>query len=67
VEFFTLSWAVERCNLSSMSLLLSLFLKSNMLLFEETLEAFFLLFEETLEAFFLFPFSFFSFFLCSVS
>jgi hypothetical protein len=29
VEFFTLSWAVERWNLSSMSLLLSLFLKSN--------------------------------------
>jgi hypothetical protein len=28
VEFFTLSWVVERCNLSSMSLLLSLFLKS---------------------------------------
>jgi hypothetical protein len=28
VEFFTLSWAVERWNLSSMSLLLSLFLKS---------------------------------------
>jgi hypothetical protein len=28
VEFFTLSWMVERWNLSSMSLLLSLFLKS---------------------------------------
>jgi hypothetical protein len=28
VEFFTLSWAVERWNLSSVSLLLSLFLKS---------------------------------------
>jgi hypothetical protein len=28
VEFFTSSWAVERWNLSSMSLLLSLFLKS---------------------------------------
>jgi hypothetical protein len=28
VEFFTLSWAVQRWNLSSMSLLLSLFLKS---------------------------------------
>jgi hypothetical protein len=28
VEFFTLSWVVERWNLSSMSLLLSLFLKS---------------------------------------
>jgi hypothetical protein len=28
VEFFTLSWAVERWNLLSMSLLLSLFLKS---------------------------------------
>jgi hypothetical protein len=28
VEFFTLSEAVEWCNLSSMSLLLSLFLKS---------------------------------------
>jgi hypothetical protein len=27
VEFFTLSWAVERWNLSSMSLLLDLFLK----------------------------------------
>jgi hypothetical protein len=29
VNFFTLSWAVERWNLSSVSLLLSLFLKSN--------------------------------------
>jgi hypothetical protein len=28
VEFFTLSWAVERWNLLSVSLLLSLFLKS---------------------------------------
>jgi hypothetical protein len=28
VEFFTLSWAVERWNLSSVSLLFSLFLKS---------------------------------------
>jgi hypothetical protein len=28
VEFFTLSWAVERWNLSSVSFLLSLFLKS---------------------------------------
>jgi hypothetical protein len=28
VEFFTLSWIVERWNLSSLSLLLSLFLKS---------------------------------------
>jgi hypothetical protein len=28
VEFFTSSWAVERWNLSSVSLLLSLFLKS---------------------------------------
>jgi hypothetical protein len=28
VEFFTLSWVVERWNLSSVSLLLSLFLKS---------------------------------------
>jgi hypothetical protein len=28
VEFFTSSWAVERWNLSSISLLLSLFLKS---------------------------------------
>jgi hypothetical protein len=28
VEFFTLSWAVERWNLSSVSVLLSLFLKS---------------------------------------
>jgi hypothetical protein len=28
MEFFTLSWAVERWNLSSMFLLLSLFLKS---------------------------------------
>jgi hypothetical protein len=28
VEFFTLSWAVERWNLSSISLLLCLFLKS---------------------------------------
>jgi hypothetical protein len=28
VEFFTPSWAVERWNLSSVSLLLSLFLKS---------------------------------------
>jgi hypothetical protein len=28
VEFFTLSWAVERWKLSSVSLLLSLFLKS---------------------------------------
>jgi hypothetical protein len=28
VEFFTLSWAVERWNLSSLSLLLSLLLKS---------------------------------------
>jgi hypothetical protein len=28
VEFFTMSWAVERWNLSSVSLLLSLFLKS---------------------------------------
>jgi hypothetical protein len=28
VDFFTLSWAVERWNLSSVSLLLSLFLKS---------------------------------------
>jgi hypothetical protein len=28
LEFFTLSWAVERWNLSSMSLLLSLLLKS---------------------------------------
>jgi hypothetical protein len=28
VKFFTSSWAVERWNLSSMSLLLSLFLKS---------------------------------------
>jgi hypothetical protein len=29
VEFFTLSWAVERWNLSSVSLLLSLFFKIN--------------------------------------
>jgi hypothetical protein len=29
MEIFTLSWVVERWNLSSMSLLLSLFLKSN--------------------------------------
>jgi hypothetical protein len=29
VEFFTSSWAVERWNLLSVSLLLSLFLKSN--------------------------------------
>jgi hypothetical protein len=29
VEFFTSSWVVERWNLSSMSLLLSLVLKSN--------------------------------------
>jgi hypothetical protein len=29
VEFFTLSWVVERWNLSSVSLQLSLFLKSN--------------------------------------
>jgi hypothetical protein len=28
VEFFTLSWVVKRWNLSSVSLLLSLFLKS---------------------------------------
>jgi hypothetical protein len=28
MEFFTLSWVVERWNLSSVSLLLSLFLKS---------------------------------------
>jgi hypothetical protein len=28
VEFFTLSWSVERWNLTSVSLLLSLFLKS---------------------------------------
>jgi hypothetical protein len=28
VEFFTLSWVIERWNLSSMSLLLSLFLNS---------------------------------------
>jgi hypothetical protein len=27
-EFFTSSWVVERCNLSSVSLLLSIFLKS---------------------------------------
>jgi hypothetical protein len=29
VEFFNLSWVVERCNLSSVSLLLSLFFKIN--------------------------------------
>jgi hypothetical protein len=36
VEFFTMSWVVERCNLSFVSILLSLFLKSigdNMILY----------------------------------
>jgi hypothetical protein len=40
VEFFTLAWAVERWNLSSVSLLLSLFLKS----IEENMIAMILLF-----------------------